>query len=69
MERAFEGVRDGVAETNLVVDDSLMADVHGVLGLVADWLKSGQVPPDLVPWIETTLSRMGITTELLDSAS
>lgn len=71
MERAFEGVResvrDGVVETDLVVDDALIADTRRIRDLTSTWLESGQMPQDLVPRIEAVLGQFGITAEFLDA--
>ncbi len=73
MERAFQGVREGIregkVESDLVVDDSLMADVRGVRGLVADWLDTGKCPSNLVSQIEGLVVRRGLPIAYLDSVS
>ncbi len=67
MERAFEGVRAGGIETDFVADEALMANTRGLRALVSDWLKSGQVPKEVIPQIEGLLERFGLPISYLDS--
>ncbi|HRI63059.1 MAG TPA: hypothetical protein PK156_02445 [Polyangium sp.] len=67
LERAFEVVRGGFFETDFVADDALMADTRRLRALVADWLKSGQVPKEVIPQLEGLLERLGISISYLDS--
>ena len=70
MDRAFQGIRDGirngVVETDFEADDALIDNVRKVRELVSDWSTTGLVSSALVPLVEEILSRMGINLDALD---
>lgn len=70
MDRAFqgvrEGVRNGVVETDFVADDAFINNVRKVRELVLDWSTTGLVSSALVPLIEEILNRIGINLDALD---